>query len=100
MANTVQLLCSIISEARAGRIFGYRPDVSPLDLVKVGGHPDVVEAACDGGDCAVDEQRGLGVDVDAVEILRLVDRSQQPLGLFNVPVHHDAERQGKLGLLG
>ena len=65
----------------------------------MGGDPDVVEASRDGGDGAVDEQRRLGVDVDAVEVVRMVDRPQQPLGLLDVRVHRDAERQRERRLL-
>ena len=77
----------------------HKPDVSPLDFVEAGGNPDVIETPSDGGDCAVDEEWWLGVDVDAVEILRLVDRPQQPLRLLHVREHSYAEGYRKLRFL-
>ena len=70
------------------------------DSLELGSDEDVIEATDDGADGFLHDRLRLGVDVDAVRVLRRVDRSQQSLHLLYVGVYQQVERDREASFLG
>ena len=69
------------------------PYVAPFDFIKMRCYEDIWKAISNGRHRAMNQQRGFGVNVNAVQVLRLVDGSKQTFSLLHVLVHCNAAEE-------
>ena len=74
--------------------------MTPADVEATPGEEYVLEAADDGARRLEDRRLSLGVDVDAVDVLRPVYGAKESFELLHVAVHYEGVGEWKGGLLG